>query len=308
MPMSRSLFYTRKILALYGYRRAVYFLMQAQLHRKSFAGWFDFIETALPEGSSDVFKTSLAMRAAYRFLNPQLSAPERIEALTYHYTTLIKRFSSSALSEFMRESWCEIAEMTGQSGKRYVIRMINQISKEGTMRIVVRDTESNMGLAVLVGVIGLDDGCRVFRVGMLRGPGRQAVNGKQMVVSSTRDMNGLRPKQIVLHAAAAVAEWFHAGKIIAPGSQNQVAIKNWFKGHKIYADYDSFWREFVKEAAPDGSYHLSLPLPRRGLADVQPKRRKDWILRYERIDAVSASIKNKLNTLANPATDSAKEN
>ena len=298
--MNRTLFYTRKILTLYGYGKAFYFFMYVQFHRKDFIRWFDFVETALPEGTSDIFKIRLAMRAAFRFVSPQFIPSARIDILINHYTTLIKCLSPAVLSGFLEEgAELQIAEMKGQSGKKYTIKATNQISKEGALKFTLMDAEAHKALAFLTGVIGLDRDRRpVFWVGMLRGPGGKLSDGKQLVVGATRDMNGLRPKHAVLHAAIAWAEWFHAGEIIAPGAENQIAIKNWFKGRKIYADYDSFWQEFTKETAPDGSYHLTLPLPRRDPADVQSKRRKDWILRYARIDAASASIKDALNALA----------
>jgi uncharacterized protein VirK/YbjX len=297
--MNKTLSYTRKILALHGYGKALQFFVCAQVYRESFAKWFDFIETDLSEVASDDFKIRLAFRAAFRFVNPQFSVPERIEALISHYTALIKSFPRSALSEFM--AGCEIAEVTGQSGKKYIFKVTHNISKEGALTVVMIDTETETysALAILTGIISLDRDRRpVFMIGMLRGPGRKLQDGKERISAATRDLNSLRPKQAVVHAASAVAQWFNAGEIIAPGTEKQIAIKSRGKGQKIVADYDAFWQEFAKEPAPDGSYHLPLPLARRDVADVQQKRRKDWKLRYEKIDAVSADIKKTLDGLA----------
>ena len=297
--MNGTIVYTRKIRALYGYEKALYFFISAQLNRNVFVRWLNFIETTLPEGIPDVFRVRLAMRAAFRFINPQFSISDRIEVLVNHYSALIKRFSIDALSKFLGGTGYEIAEMTGQSGKKYVIRIISDVSKEGTLTIVFMDTEANVTLALLTGSISLDGNDRpVFWVGMLRGPGGRIPNGKKLVVDVTRDLNGLRPKQAVVHAASALAQWFNAKEIIAPSTSSQIAIKNLFKGHKIHADHDAFWQEFTKEPATEGAYHLHLPLQRRDLADVQQKRRKDWVLRYERIDAVAAKIKDALDGLA----------
>jgi hypothetical protein len=300
--MNKSFFYTRKIFDLYGFRKAFSFFIHAQFYRKAFARWFDFVEMRLPADMSDFLKIRLATRPAYRFIDRKLGVAGRIAALTSHYTLLAKNFSPSAVSEFI--NGYQLAEITGQSGKKYAIKVVTEITKEGVMRIMFVDTSVGAGasLATLAGAFSLDDNQRpVFLVGMLRGPGRRLTDGKQRIVDATRDLNGLRPKQAVVHAAAALAEWFQAGEIVAPSTDNQIAIMNWFKGQRILADHDPFWQEFAKEPAPDGSYHLLLPLPRRDIADVQRKRRKDWLLRYEEIDAMSAKIKATLEGLAGRA-------
>jgi len=306
--MNRTFLYTRKILAHYGYGKALQFFAYAQLYPQAFAKWFDFVETApLPEGAPDDFKLRLVMRAGFRFVNPAFSVPEAIEALTNHFTILKNSFPPAALSQFM--AGCQIAEVMGQSGKKYAFKVLHDISKEGALTIALLDTEIDAfaPLAILIGILSRNrDGQPNFMVGMLRGPGLKIPNGKQRVVDATRDLKGLRPKQAVVHAASALAQWFGAKEIIAPSTENQIAIRNWFKGQKIHADHDSFWQEFAKDAAPDGSYHLPLPLPRRDVADVQQKRRKDWLLRYEKIDAAAAGIKATLSGLAEQEKDAAK--
>ena len=297
--MNRTFLYTRKILGQYGAGKALQFFVYATLYPKVFTKWFDFVETAsLPAGASNDFKLRLVMRAGFRFVNPQFSVPEAIEALISHYTILKTSFSPPSLSQFM--AGYQLAEVTGQSGKKYAFKVIHDISKEGALTIALLDTEIDAfaPLALLTGILSRDrEGLPVLMVGMLRGPGLRIPNGKQRVVDATRDLNGLRPKQAVVHAASALAQWFNAKEIIAPSTENQIAIRNWFKGHKIKADHDSFWQEFAKEPASDGSYHLPLPLPRRDVADVQQKRRKDWLLRYEKIDTATVDIKNALSAL-----------
>jgi uncharacterized protein VirK/YbjX len=298
--MNRTFLYTRQILARYGVGKALQFLAYALLYPKAFAQWFDFVETVpQPQNAAEGFKLRLVMRAGFRFVNPGFSAPEAIEALMNHYTILQKSFLPAALSQFM--AGYQIAEVTGQGGKKYAFKVVHEISKEGALTVLLLDTEIDAyaPLANLTGILSRNKaGQPVFVVGMLRGPGTRIPNGKQRVVDATRDLNGLRPKQAVVHAASALAQWFGVQEIVAPSTENQIAIRNWFKGQKIHADHDTFWQEFAKEPTPDGSYRLPLPLSRRNVADVQQKRRKDWHLRYQRIDAFSAEIKAVLDGLA----------
>jgi uncharacterized protein VirK/YbjX len=296
--MRRTLHYTRKVFGLFGWKRAAFFLLQAVLHPHAFAKWFDFVETSLPESTPDILKIRLVMKPATRFVSRQFGVSARIGALKDYYTMLANKFSPTGIVAFMNET--QLAKITGKSGKKYIVTVEPRVAKEGVLSLFFIDPEvsGQAPLAILMGLISLEQGKPVFTVGMLRGPGLGVTDGKQRVVDATRDLNGLRPKQTLVHAAAALAQWFEAQEMIAPSSRNEIPIKNWFKGYKIKADHTSFWEEFAKETASDGNYHLSLPLPRRDVADVQQKRRKDWLQRYEKIDLMSADIKKTLAGLS----------
>ncbi len=297
---STSLFYTRRINALYGLRKASYFWLLTQLQRKRFADWFGFVDAALPADMAELYKIRLAMRPAFRFMNPRFCASDRIKALTCHYAVFREKFPAAAFAALLREeAGCKLAEITGKSGAKYIFETRGEVTKEGVVRIVMIDAETGFNLAILAGILAHNsDGKLAFHIGMLRGPGQGVPDGKDMVVKTTKDLNGLRPKQAVLHAAAAFAGWFGAKEIIAPCSDKEIAMKNLLKGHKVLANHDPFWQEFADAPAPDGLYHLPLPLPRRNIDDVQQKRRKDWRARYAHIDHFSTDLSDALSALS----------
>ncbi len=301
--MNTPFFYTRRIYKLYGLRKAAYFWLQTQRLGRPLASWFDFIENALPSGVTEIYKIRLAMRPAFRFINPRFALKDRLAALTCHYGIFKEKFTADARARLLSEdSGCRLAEITGKSGAAYFIETRGAVTKEGVIRILMIDGATGFNLAILAGILAPDGkGGLSFCIGMLRGPGQIVTDGKDMVVRVTKDLNGLRPKQAVLHAAAALAEWCGAKEIVAPATDSEIAIKNWFKGRKVLANHDPFWQEFAPARANDGLYHLPLPLPRRDEKDVQQKRRKDWRARYAHIDAFSAAVKSALDALARPA-------
>lgn len=283
--------YAAKIKRLYGYEKAFYFFCYATLHRRAFEAWFDFIETGAAAALPDVIKTRLAMRAAFRFVRPWMPLAARIEALNRHHALFAARFSAAGVQSLQTKEGVEIARLTGKSGREYSLYMVSDISKDGAMRISLCDHESGRRkrMASITGVIGAgSDGVPVFWIGALQGA---QADGKQTVVAMTKDLNGLRPKQAVLQAVAAVSLWFGAKEMLGPSLKNQIAIKKGWRAENIHTEYDDFWQEFTGGATNDrGDYVLSLPLPRRKLEDVQQKRRKDWKLRYEKVDAMAADI------------------
>lgn len=207
----------------------------------------------------------------------------------------MKRFSAEGVENLWPRGGIDVATLTGKSGKLYVIRMMSEVAKEGALRISLFDPERGR-LASITGVLGCDSkGKSCFWIGALQGA---VADGKQAVVAVTKDLNGLRPKQAVLQAAAVVCLWFGVEEMVGPSLGNQVADKTRAKAQKIHTEYDEFWQEFTGGATDErGDYILSLPLPRRKLEEVQQKRRKNWTLRYARVDAMKAEIEDCLKKL-----------
>ncbi|MBI3441198.1 MAG: DUF535 family protein [Proteobacteria bacterium] len=292
--MNRTLFYTKKIAALYGYEKAAYFFLYAHTHRKILNRWFDDLDTKLPSCTSEATRVRLAMRPVYRYVRPGLSPTQKIDIINYYYTSLATRFSPAGVTSFLHEEGHQMAELTGKSGRKYALILLTETTKEGAIKFLLMDTHLNACLAKITGIIGVDKNQHpVFLVGSIQGS--YPPTGKEDIAHATKDLNNLRPKQVVFYAACALAEWFGIDTVLAPSLRNQIAMKVFYRKHKIYNDYNSFWEEFVP-ISPDNDYHIPLPVPRRQAADVPSKRRKDWLLRYERIDSLSASIKERLSS------------
>jgi len=288
-----GLFYTKNIASLYGYRKALHFLVYTH-HSKSFIRWFDYLDMQLPKHISKSVKTQLAMRPAHRFIRHHLMLPHKMSIIAYHYAALKSRFCFWGLKSFMNPQGNRMAELTGRSGRKYVVMLQTEVSKEGMLRLCLIDTHLGIALASLLGILGVDkEGRPVFWIGSLQGP--RPPEGKEEITYATKDLNNLRPKQAVFYAACVLAEWFGIEAMLAPSLDNLVSIKRFYKNRKIYHDYNSFWEEFTNDKIGK-DYRISLPLQRRQISEVSSKRRKDWLLRYKRIDAMSLSIKEALNS------------
>lgn len=292
--MNKRSFYTKKIAKLYGREKALYFFIYTHLHHKIFAKWFRYLGTKLPDCTSEATKIRLSMRPVYRYMRPWLTARQKMDIITYYYTALAGRFRPAKLTDFLREQGHEMAEITGKSGRKYGLVLITETTKEGAMKFHFMDKETNDCLAKVTGILGPDENRRpVFWIGGIQGANPPV--GKEEIAFATKDLYSLRPKQAVFYAMCALAEWFGVDMVRAPSLRNQIAMKVFYRKHKVLNDYNSFWEEFVPQAR-DGDYHIPLPLPRRKAEDVPSKRRKDWLARYERIDAMASGIKKSLDS------------
>lgn len=290
--------YVNRIRADQGYQKALMFFFFAAMNHDEFGKWFETVERGPPSRLSEAFRLKMIVRPSARFMRRWFTVEERMGILSSHYAAINNRFSPETFDALFVRPGIQIAELTGKSGKKYPIRINGDVSKDGCIRILIAHPDTDIRLASITGAFGHDEErVRVFWVGSLQGATLQT--GKEDVSNATKDLNGLRPKQAVLHATAALARWFGAKQLVAPSIKNQIAIKNFKKGQNIQTEYDSFWADLTNgETNARGDYCLALPLFRRSLEEVQQKRRKDWQLRYARIDVMMDDIKASLNRLA----------
>src|ERR1017187_858275 len=293
-------FTVHHIVPRYGRGAGLRFFLNAQIHAKDFSRWRTFVDRDLSEDVFSTMRPSLSQKLFRPYLRPWLDVGDKVSFLTAHYSLLRGRFPSAVLPLLLSEPGVELGGLAGKSGRRYALFLGTGTTKEGEISVSFIDQTLGANLACLRAVVGeADAGERVLWIGGLQGA--KPPLGRDDIVQATRELNGLRPKHAVLHAACVVSEWLGIHKMIAPGRSDHISQRAWRKflpKRKIHADYDSFWEEFGAVGIAAGDYELRLPLPRRTLEEVASKRRKEWSRRYERLDALSGDIRATIESLA----------
>jgi uncharacterized protein VirK/YbjX len=292
--------YTRTLLPYCGRRKAAKFFLSAMTHPSLYATWFDYCETRLPKGVHSNTLKHCVEHTTRRYLRRWFAPKEKMELLRCHYDLFGARFSSASLERMQGQDGILLGELVGKSGHRYQMTFYQSMTKEGELVFRFTDSDLPAELATLRGTFGPGaDGRAVFWVGAIQGPPQPSK--REIIAHATRDLSVLRPKQAVLHAVCAFCAWMGVETLYAPTHENHVSYnwwRAWLSKHKILSDYDGFWKEFTTQKTSRGDACISLPLPRRKLEDVQPKRRKDWIQRHAHIDALTASAAAALTALA----------
>jgi uncharacterized protein VirK/YbjX len=273
-------------------RHILSFIIDSLAHPTRRAEWFAYLDSRLPPGIPLRTATHVVAYTARRYLRYWFSPQARIDIFRSHYDLLSERFSLALLDSMQAVSGLLLGELIGKSGRRYTVTLHFAMTKEGEIGIRFNDVELGTWLATIRGTFGRQaNGDEVFWVGAIQGA--PAFIGREEISHATRDLNVLRPKQVVLHAACALCASVGVETVFLPSNRNHVARgwwRRWFLADKISSDYDGFWREFTTQRTAWGDYRLSLPLPRRKLEDVQSKRRKDWLRRHARLDALTEKI------------------
>ena len=265
------------------------FIFDAITHPAHRGEWFDYLENGLPP---NVPVGHLIEYSARRYMRVWFSPRERIDILRSHYDMFAERFSPVMLRGMWDDPGFLLGELTGKSGRQYKVALYQAMTKEGEIDFCFIDAGLNMKLMKICGTFGCEaDGRRVFWAGAIQGPSDP--RGREENARATRDLNVLRPKQAVLHAAAIFCAWMGVETLYLPPLKNHVTYRwwrPWAWQRKISNNYESFWEEFTAEKTGRSDYCLSLPLPRRRVEDVPSKRRKDWLRRHAHLDALAESI------------------
>jgi uncharacterized protein VirK/YbjX len=255
--------------------------------------WFDYLDSGVRSGMAEAMRLELTLRPVRPYLRQQFDRNTKDRITRRHYRILDSSLGDEALRALRNDEGWRLAQIRGRSGRAYNLMLLANPSPEGEVKFLFVDAELGVPLARMWGSFGFD-GARgtVLWIGALQGPSPPA--GLSEISAATRDLNGLRPKLALLHAACAASLVLGADRIYAPGNRSHLSF-TWarrFLGRrpKVLADLDGFWSEFGAKRTHLGDYHISLPLRRRSVEDVPSKRRKEWSRRYTKIDSIYEQV------------------
>jgi uncharacterized protein VirK/YbjX len=294
------LYYTKWVCRQAGPLRGVRSLVRSLLHWNATTRWLRFMESepSLAQAPIEVRRV-LADKIHRPFARFGLTTAQRVDMLINHYTALAALLQPAALLELVAGHRLKLVEIQGrEAGEVYVMTLSREMESQhqGELTIMFIEQATNVILARIVTNLTVDnDGRRVFLLSGLQGPHPAY---KAEIVKVTRHLNGLRPKRAVVEAACALARWAKAEKLIATSKRNHVSQTKAKWQRKIYADYDTFWEEFIPTVLPDGDYQMPLVMPRKNADEVPSKKKKEWQLRCVRLDAINQDIEKVMTNLA----------
>ena len=235
----------------------------------------------------------LARKPGRAFLHRTLSYSTKVRVLTEHYTQLLAVLGRGYTGLVLRGERLTLAEFSGRSGVAYQLLLArnHDCRREGELHVTLAQADSGRQLASLSFVVGsLSPGePRSLWIGGLQGC--QGEDSRALTVSVTRDIWGLRPKDLLVHAAYGLAELLEARTVAAISNAGHVIPPACPGDIGRHADYDSFWRELGSASTPGGFFVLPRVRPRRSEADVPSTKRKAWRARYELIDRICANLR-----------------
>lgn len=230
---------------------------RALMHRQATRDWLR--QLAAQPLMGDLLRISPGlMKKIYRpYFSASLSHGQRVELLRTHYRHLSLHGLGSLVRRAARGP-VPLGSVRGKSGQVYSLQLsaVGVMEREGELVLQLLD---GAGVLYSVAFCFLLEGAAIhIGIGGLQGP-KQA-SRLERVQHATRDLHGLRPKNLMVRLVARWGCEHGCAGMLLVGNDNRTVHDAMRRG-KVHADYDALWCEFGAVARSDGNYVLPCHLP-----------------------------------------------
>ncbi|MBS0469802.1 MAG: DUF535 family protein [Proteobacteria bacterium] len=239
--------------------------------------WIPFLDGFVAENGLPPPGADLLLKPVNQYVILDLPPRTRVRLLSEHYRLMAKFATPGVLRAVWENGVFDAGTFEGRTN-RYRLSFcgtaVHQTRKEGEMTIVLGE-DGGEPLAKLTLILNANEsGRQGVMIGGVQGPRNAAA--KEIVVSATRDMYGLRPRDAVLLAAGAIGaaigareSWGVSGDLHVHHARSRRHQK------KFHADYDAFWAERGAERAWPFGWILAVPAASGNSGRTANGRRRD---------------------------------
>ncbi|EPL9571677.1 DUF535 family protein [Providencia rettgeri] len=220
-------------------------------------------------------------RPINKYLHKTWSGKQKLLTANYTLDLIEKTFSPEAIEKMFstKREGLTVANIELKSGDFAQLTLIySQYPREGDLTLHLRN-ETGDDIYLMSFSFGPEGQLYVCS---LQGPSTdQSVEQVRLI---TKQMHGMRPKNLLMSAVYAVAAYFKVTSI--QGISNNSHIKS----QHLKSSYDTFWQECNATLTSDGWYQLPLQEPIRDIESVKSQRRAEFRRREALRDAMSQEI------------------
>lgn len=285
-PLKLLLRYTLMIAREREFSKARVFFLRSFLFFPHTIKWLKFIDSFYKKHGFNYAPWNMVVLPVRTYVSSALNIKQKISLLINHYKILEEKFYQGVLSNLLIGKEIRFCTLNGKDGKSlyFNIAILEKYYREGGLTIFISDDENI--ISSLTFSFSIDEfGKKFIFIGGLQG----TVAGKEKIVSSTRNLRGLRPKYALLDCCYSFASIFGIDYLIGVSNKNHIFSKD--KNYdKINSNYDGFWEELngIKNNKLD--FDLPKELAKRNFEEVQQKKRKDWLARQEYLKQLKSGI------------------
>jgi uncharacterized protein VirK/YbjX len=255
--------------------------------------WLDALERVRVRAGVETVPYRLARKASQTFLHHSLRRAATANLLTMHYERLFVALGARFVGAILRGKVVVAAEIEGRSAACYRLCLARDSlnCSEGELLVDLVRVDGNKRVASLSVVVGALDprGSPDLWIGGLQGC--HGADSKAVTVQATKDLWGLRPKDLLIHAAYTLRDIFGAASLKAISNAGHVLEPTSGKKVGWHTDYDAFWRELGGAPIVGDFFLLPEARHRRSAEDVPSAKRSAWRARYALVDQVDADIR-----------------
>jgi uncharacterized protein VirK/YbjX len=215
----------------------------------------------------------LQERHLHRFVNRRWHRVDRVLAVQAHYRLLLQRWSAELFEAVYVGGRATLGSLRLKDGSELRLHLCPSVLKscEGELTVELTDAYDRTLYRLVMTLIDDD----TLALGCIQGPA--GVDAREVVRELTRQMHGMRPKQLLLVLAYAFAGQCGLRRILAVGN-----VAHPLQGRtRMFSDYDAYWLEQGGVAVQGGWFLLPVRLHHRTEVETESKRRAMFRRRAE---------------------------
>ncbi|OCP04283.1 hypothetical protein BC374_26040 [Ensifer sp. LC13] len=242
-------------------KRAVVFSMRFARHPLLTVRWITFLSEFGEQYRLGLPHDDLVRKSIPTFFLHGASSGARLDLLRDHFDVASEVLSRRSLMALWRGSTLEMGTVSGRSENyRIQLQLADHCGArhEGAFAIRLRRQSDDFALCT-VGFVFVRCGDEAYSlaIGGMQGP--KGEDAKRSLITATRDLGGLRPKDAALLVLQGLVSEGHAACLYAVSNENHVINRRRLKRRKMMlADLDAYW--FDRGGEPAGPFGFSLPL------------------------------------------------
>ncbi|WP_430392383.1 VirK/YbjX family protein [Dyella sp. 20L07] len=217
----------------------------------------------------------LLERHLHRFINRHWHRAKRLRSIQSHYRHLLRRWPAELFEAVYVKGRATLGDLTLKDGSQLLVRLRPPIAMgcEGELAIELCEASGRTLYRLVITIT--DDKQTTMAIGCIQGP--DGDDARDQVRELTRNMHGMRPKQLLLVLAYAFAGQCGIQRILAVGNDAHPLHGR----TRFMADYDAFWLEQGGVASAQGWFELPETLHHRTEAEVPSRHRSTFRRRAE---------------------------
>ncbi|WP_240669209.1 DUF535 family protein [Dyella sp. M7H15-1] len=206
-------------------------------------------------------------RHNHRYMNVHSSLRERVEQVRQHYRFALTQLPSDLFELIYVFGYASLGCLSAKDGSLLTLFLRPPISNgcEGELYLQLCDSNEDPLYSI---VFTVSDEEPAIRIGCLQGP--RGEGAKELVRELTRNMYGMRPKQLMLSLVYAFANHYGIKQLMGVSNEAHPLRR---KGRAIFSDYDAFWEEQQGQLTKGGWYALPSTPTHKSEAEVPSNHR-----------------------------------
>jgi uncharacterized protein VirK/YbjX len=261
--------------------------LRALLHRRATYGWLELLNSQPLLRELAKARPRLIYKIYRPYLSNTMNCARRVELLREHYRH-VAALGLGPLTVRAARGAVVLGGVEGKHGLPYhlQLRAVEPMEREGELVLQLMQGEQlvyGCAFSFFNGGQGM-----VLGVGCMQGP--RGAHGLQLIKDATRELHGLRPKNLMIKLLGQIAHDHGCAQLRLVGNANR-AVCGAARQGKVHADYDALWLELDATPRADGDYQLACAaMTPPDLSLVASKKRSEVRKRHELLLALSEQI------------------